>query len=143
MEITLSKIDLIRERTGLNYKEAKQLLEEANGDVVEALVNFEAEEGVLEGKRPGMNLGMKGMKNMVSDNVITPIKHFFSQGTRTQIRVRNAEGTLLEIPAFLGIAGAILAPRVTAFTTMALLMARYNLEVDTPYTGVEYENEWT
>ena len=99
MDITLSKIDLIRERTGLNYKEAKQLLEDAKGDVVEALVSFE-EEGVLEDYRPGMQMGMQGMKNMVSENVITPIKHFVSQGTKSQIRVYNAEGTLLEIPAF-------------------------------------------
>lgn len=143
MDITLTKIDMIRERTGLNYKEAKRLLEEADGDVVEALVRFEEEEGGLNRHRFGMNLNMKGMKNMVSDNVLSPLRHFFSQGTKTQIRVRNAEGTLLEIPAFLGIAGAILAPRITALTTMALLVARYSMEVDAPYVDADYENEWT
>ena len=41
MDITLEKIDEIRERTGLNYKEAKDLLEEAEGDVVQALIILE------------------------------------------------------------------------------------------------------
>ena len=141
MDITLSKIDLIRERTGLNYKEAKQLLEDAKGDVVEALVSFE-EEGVLEDYRPGMQMGMQGMKNMVSENVITPIKHFVSQGTKSQIRVYNAEGTLLEFQPF-RYSRCHFGARVTSLATRALLMARYSLEVDAPYAGGRYENEWT
>ena len=139
MDITLQKIDLVRDRTGLNYKEARELLEEANGDVVQALVIMEDEEGDLE------NVNMDGaeVKDIVSDSVLDPVKRVFRQGTKTRIRVRNSDGTLLEIPATLGIAGAIFAPRMTALSAMALLMAQYTLEVDVPEYQPDFDEDWT
>jgi len=131
MEINLQQIDLIRERTGLNYAEARELLEEANGDVVEALIILDEEdrEGEIRLGR-SFELDKERMKEMVSDNLFSPVKKVLSQGNRTRIRISNQEGTLLEIPATLGIAGALLAPRVTALSAMALLMANYSMEVD-------------
>jgi len=131
MEINLQQIDLIRERTGLNYAEARELLEEANGDVVEALVILDEEdrEGEIRLGR-GFELNRERMKEMVSDNLLSPVKKVLSQGSRTRIRISNQEGTLLEFPATLGIAGALLAPRATALSAMALLMANYSMEVD-------------
>ena len=38
MEITLEKVDQVRERTGVTYAEAKNALEVANGDVLEAII---------------------------------------------------------------------------------------------------------
>lgn len=139
MEITLQKIDLVRERTGLSYTEARELLEEANGDVVEAIIIFEGEEGNLPN-----DLEMGEAENMVSENVIGPVKRVLHKGSKTRIKVRNSDGTLLEIPATLGIAGALLAPRATALSTMALLMAQYTLEVDVPEYVPEYDNpDWS
>ena len=57
MEITLQKIDQVRERTGLSYTEARELLEEADGDVVQALIILENEEGNLD-----LDLEMDGME---------------------------------------------------------------------------------
>ncbi|HCQ90008.1 MAG TPA: ubiquitin, partial [Clostridium sp.] len=37
-EITLEKIDMLRERVNITYSEAKRVLELCNGDVLEALV---------------------------------------------------------------------------------------------------------
>ena len=37
----LEKIDVIRERLGVTYKEAKEALDRAGGDVVQALINLE------------------------------------------------------------------------------------------------------
>lgn len=147
MDITLQKIDLVRDRTGLNYKEARELLEEANGDVVQALVIMEDEQGDLDDMEMDMDMDvdmdMDEMQDIVSENVIGPVKRVFRQGTKTRIRVRNAEGTLLEIPATLGIAGAIFAPRATALSAMALLMAQYTLEVDVPEYQPDYDEGWT
>jgi NACalpha-BTF3-like transcription factor len=131
MEITLQKIDLIRERTGLNYAEARELLEEAQGDVVEALVILDDEDQETE-MEMDFDMDTGEMKEMMSENVLAPVKRVISKGNRSRIRVSNQEGTLLEIPATLGIAGALLAPRATALSAMALLMAQYTLEVDAP-----------
>ena len=41
MEITLEKIELVKDRTGVSYKEAKEALERANGTVVDAIIEIE------------------------------------------------------------------------------------------------------
>lgn len=143
MDITLQKIDLIRERTGLNYAEARELLEEANGDVVQAFVILEEEEGEDMDMDFNMDVNMAEMREMMSENVMSPVKRVIAKGNRTRIRVKNADGTLLEFPATLGIAGALWAPRATALGAMALLMAQYTLEVDVPEYMADYDTDWT
>ena len=41
MEIKLEDLDQVRERTGVSYAEAKMALEEADGNVVDAIVALE------------------------------------------------------------------------------------------------------
>ena len=41
MEITLEKIELVKDRTGVTYAEAKSALEEADGSVVDAIIAIE------------------------------------------------------------------------------------------------------
>lgn len=41
MEITLEKIELVKDRTGVSYREAKSALEEADGSVVDAIIIIE------------------------------------------------------------------------------------------------------
>ena len=41
MEITLEKIELVKDRTGVSYKEAKDALEAADGSVVDAIISIE------------------------------------------------------------------------------------------------------
>jgi translation elongation factor EF-Ts len=43
--VTLEKIDALRERVGVSYRVAKELLEKNNGDILEALIDFENEKG--------------------------------------------------------------------------------------------------
>ena len=38
MDITLEKVDQVRERTGAAYKNAKKPLEQGNGDVLEPII---------------------------------------------------------------------------------------------------------
>ena len=41
MDITLEKIELVKDRTGASYSEAKEALESANGSVVDAVIAIE------------------------------------------------------------------------------------------------------
>ena len=51
MEITLEKIELVRDRTGVTYKEAKEALEAANGNVVDAIIAIEETKTALRLRR--------------------------------------------------------------------------------------------
>ena len=47
-EITLEKLDTIRERTGLGYKEAKDLLEKSDGEIMAALIAWETDKPAVK-----------------------------------------------------------------------------------------------
>jgi NACalpha-BTF3-like transcription factor len=120
LDISLQKIDLVRERTGLSYAEARELLEEANGDVIDALVMMEDE---LEADAEERDLGL------LEGDMLAPVKNVIRQSNRTRIRVKNQNGTLMELPATLGLVGMIFAPKATVLGAAALLIANYSLEV--------------
>ena len=56
MEITLEKVDQVRERTGVSYAKAKEALEHTNGSVLDAIILLESE---MKNEN-SFNDGMKG-----------------------------------------------------------------------------------
>ena len=73
----LKKIDLLLERLGISYKEARDALEEAEGDVVQALVDLERYTAI------GMKIGGKGRE------IMAYIKEIIKQGNVTKVRLKN------------------------------------------------------
>ena len=47
MEITLEKIELVKDRTGVSYREAKEALERTDGNVVDAIILIEEDIDVI------------------------------------------------------------------------------------------------
>ena len=41
MEITLERVERLREKSGLSYEEARALLERCHGDLLDALIELE------------------------------------------------------------------------------------------------------
>ncbi|WP_425446097.1 DUF4342 domain-containing protein [Dethiothermospora halolimnae] len=118
MEITLEKIDQIRERTGVSYKEAKEVLERHNGDVLEALIELEASH-----KSFGQNISSKG------DVVLQKIKEMIKKGNVTKILVKKDGDIIMNIPVTAGALGTILAPPLAAFGLTAALVSRSTIEI--------------
>ncbi len=86
------KIDLLRERLGgISYKEARDALEEAEGDVVQALVDLEKVHRNWDEK-----LEEKGRE------IMAYIKEIIKQGNVTKVRLKKQAETVLEIPATVG-----------------------------------------
>lgn len=52
MEITLEKIELVKDRTGVSYAEAKAALEKAGGSVVDAIIMIEEEIDIVPKTKP-------------------------------------------------------------------------------------------
>lgn len=100
MEITLEKIELVKDRTGVSYKEAKEALEQAEGSVVDAIIALE--EGA-EVKRPQK-------VNEYVQNTMAKIKEFVAKGNISKITVKHNDDTILNIPLSVGIVGAVVAP---------------------------------
>lgn len=128
----LAKIDLLRERTGVGYKEAKDALDRAGGDVVQALIFIEDERVNLDD-----DLQKKGKK------IMSEVKTIIKQGNVNKIKLKKGEKTVFEFPVnigVLGIAGAAVSSTfalVAALGTVAALANNYTLEIERPGGEVE------
>lgn len=100
MEITLEKIELVKDRTGVTYKEAKEALEATDGNVVDAIIQIE--EGINQKK------GFKPSEK--SEELVSKIKEIVGKGNVRRIIVKKDDEILLNIPLNAGIVGAIVAP---------------------------------
>lgn len=118
-EITLEKIDIIRERTGAGYREAKEALEAAGGNVVEALIAMEAR------KPPGWTEEF----SVRSGEVVDKIKEIVRQGNVSKIRVKQEGKVLVEIPVTLGAIGAVFLPHLAALGALVAMVSQCTLEV--------------
>lgn len=101
MEITLEKIELVKDRAGVSYKEAKEALENAGGSVVDAIIGIEE----TIDQNEGGNVSEKG------GILIAKIKELVKKGNVSKIVIKNAQGVeLLNVPVNVGIVGAVIAP---------------------------------
>ncbi len=118
MEITLEKIDEIRERTGVSYKEAKEVLEKHNGDVLEAIIDLEESKSNWSD-----NLTNKG------EAIIESLREILRKGNVTKIVVKKDGDTIVNLPVTAGAIGAIIALPVTALGLTAAVVSKCSIEI--------------
>lgn len=120
----LEKIDILRDRMGLTYEEARHALEAAQGDVIQALANEEN-----ENEWAHLDEGMGGQ-------FWDGLKHQMSRLSQTQVKLKRQDKTVLSVSAPLGIAMAYTLWRRPGLRMLGLLGAagaalkHYELEVD-------------
>src|SRR5690554_3088802 len=128
----LEKIDLIRERLGVSYKEAKDALDQVDGDVVKALINLEQ--------------GNKRWDDKLDDTgrrITEYIKDLVKKGNVTKVRLKKGDKVVLEIPATigaLGVGGALFSTPLAIIGvvgTVAAVINNYKLEIVRPDGKVE------
>lgn len=114
MEITLEKIELVKDRTGVTYREAKEALEAADGSVVDAIINIEES---LEHTQEEPKAGFKdGLKN---NELFDKIKETANKGNMSRIVVKKGDEVLLNFPLTVSILGAVVAPWGVIFGLIA------------------------
>lgn len=123
MDITLEKIDIIRERTGLSYKESKEALEKCGGDVVETLVYLEE---AHKGEKWTENISSAGT------DIVDRIKELIKQGNITKIRVKKDGNIIMDIPVTAGAIGTVIAPQLAAIGAVVAAIAKTTVEIEKP-----------
>ncbi|MGI9950800.1 DUF4342 domain-containing protein [Moorellaceae bacterium AZ2] len=133
MSTELEKIDILRKRAGLSYREAKQALDEAGGDVVEALIRLE------EGKKEETVQALETW----GEKLLTRIKEILHKGSATKIKIKKDGKPVAEIPATagaLGVLGVLASTELAilaGISSVAALFNRYTLEIERPGGQVE------
>ncbi|MDO4552929.1 MAG: DUF4342 domain-containing protein [Bacillota bacterium] len=100
MEITLEKIELVKDRTGVSYKEAKEALEAADGSVVDAIIAIEET----------IDIKGKGKVNEQAAKIMAKVKEAVKKGNVSKLVVKKDDETVMNLPLNVGIVGTVLAP---------------------------------
>lgn len=122
MSISIEKIDELRERTGVNYTDAKEALESCNGDMLEAIVYLEKDKKAHTQKAKPIGSGL-------SDKICALLK----KGSSTRIKMYKQENIIFSISVNIAaLIGFILLPLIEVIA-IALLIAlltghRFKLE---------------
>jgi len=132
-EITLEKIDIIRDRTGATYSEAKEALEACDGNVVDALIYIEEQN-----------------KGPASENMFASKEEFFdwlrdiiNKGNVNRIRVKKGDKVLIDVPVTAGAAAmltALIWPPILAVGLVTAVVTQVTIEITKSDGTVEVIN---
>lgn len=119
MEISLKKIELVKDRTGVSYKEAKEALIKADGNVVDAIIMLEDEIDIA----PKTKAGDQALQ------IVEKIKALIKMGNVSKIVIKRGGEVILNVPVNLGIIGAVLIPWTMIISTIVALGAKCSIEL--------------
>ncbi len=118
MEITLEKIELVKDRTGVSYKEAKEALEATDGSVVDAIIAIEET----------IDVNKNAKRSAFAEDTVNRIKELVKKGNISKIAIKREDEVLLNIPVNVGIIGVVIAPWGILFA--ALVAYGYNCKIE-------------
>lgn len=135
-EITLEKIDILRERTGVTYAAAKEALEITDGEVVEALIYLE--KNTVSKKDEIFN---------TAEELIVWLKELVKKGNVNRIRIKKEDKIVFDVPVTAGIATGLIgliAPALLAIIgvgTVAAVFTDFTIEITRTDGSVEVVNK--
>jgi hypothetical protein len=135
-EITLEKIDIIKERTGVSYTDAKEALEECDGNVVNALIYIEAKQSKAS------KFNMEEMYT-TKDEFMAWVKDVLRKGNVTRVKIKKDETVVVDIPVNAGIAAGIFAliyPALIGIGVLTAVLTKVTIEITKEDGTVEVVN---
>ena len=118
MEITLEKIELVKDRTGVGYREAKEALEKTDGNVVDAIILIED------------SIDESGKESFTAAGpILDSIKEAVRKGNVNKIVVKKNDEIVLNLPVNVGIIGTVLFPWAAVAASIVALGTSCNVEL--------------
>ncbi|GAB6138324.1 DUF4342 domain-containing protein [Halanaerobaculum tunisiense] len=145
----LNKLDIIVERTGASYKEASKALQDAQGDILEAVLAIdnqatsnnrstnqeqtrqrETGEQEQDTKKQHQKKRRSNRFQVGGDQLVAKVKELLKQGNVTRIIINKEGQVLVDIPVTAGVVGVILAPYLSAVAAIAAVASQYDIKVE-------------
>ena len=142
--ITLEKVDMVRERTGVSYEKAKQALELCEGDVLEALIYIEKTEGILNDNDEFFDDDEENKTPISIEELKVWFKQIIEKGNVTRIKIKKDDNELIDIPVNAEIAAgvvAIIIPPILAAGVIAAIATKITIEITNKDGSVEIINK--
>lgn len=116
----LQKIDDILKRTNTDYSTAKKALDEANGDVLEAIILIESQ---YKNQQHAKSVSGKG------EQVLNQLKDILAKGNATKLTIKKNNEVIVNVPITAGLIGAWIAPFLSAAGITAALLTQCSVEI--------------
>lgn len=120
MDISLEKIELVKDRTGASYMQAKEALEKSKGNVVDAIILIEETVG-----KDFQNIDEKDWKE---SPVVQKMKEIIERGNVSKIIIKKGDVQILNFPLTLGVVGTVLVPWVSIIGIVAAVGTQCQIE---------------
>lgn len=142
--VTLEKVDMIRERMDVSFEKAKEALEVCKGDVLESLIYLEKAKELLDVNQSFEDA--EGDKSAISiEELKNWIKQIIEKGNVTRIKIKKDDAELIDIPVNAGIAAgvvAIIIPPILAAGVIAAIATQITIEITKEDGSVEVVNKY-
>ena len=142
--ITLEKVDMVRERTRVSYEKAKQALELCEGDVLEALIYIEKTEGILNDNNESFDDDEENKTQISIEELKIWFKQIIEKGNIARIKIKKDDIEIIDIPVNAGIAAgvvAIIIPPILAAGIIAAIATKITIEITNEDGSVEIINK--
>lgn len=126
----LEKVDIIRNRFGISYREAYDVLERSQGNVVQACMQLEGPpkaSGLLDRVSDRVE---QEVINVTGQDLFSKIQEIVRLGQSSRIAVRHNGRTVFTIPTAVGAIGALFFPYVTVAAAAIAVTAQYEIVLD-------------
>ncbi|CCQ97373.1 Ubiquitin-associated-domain-containing protein [[Clostridium] ultunense Esp] len=118
MDISLEKVDMVVDRTGVTFAEAKEALEKTDGDVVDAIV-------LIEKNRTSWSDDMADRGQQMIDKV----KEILRKGNVTKITVKKDGEVLMNIPITAAALGSLISAPLALIGLGSAIISKCTIEV--------------
>ncbi len=143
-KVTLEKVDIVRERTGVSYEKAKEALEVCEGDVLEALIYIEKTQGILNDNNESSKEQEENKTSISIEELKAWFRQMIEKGNVTRIKIKKDDTELIDIPVNAGIAAgvvAIIIPPILAAGVIAAIATQITIEITKEDGSVEIINK--
>ena len=120
MEITLENIELVKDRTGCTYAEAKAALEASDGSVVDAIIAMEERSNAEHDKVDGGSLK--------DSPIFAKMKEIVEKGNISRILISKDGKNIVNFPVTVGVIGTVLVPWGAVLGMVAAMGAHCSID---------------
>lgn len=120
MDITLEKIELVKDRTGCTYAEGKAALEAADGSVVDAIIAIEERSNADNDRIDGASLK--------DSPVFAKMKEIVDKGNISRILISRNDKKVVSFPVTVGVIGTVLVPWGAVLGMVAAMGAQCSID---------------
>jgi hypothetical protein len=120
MEINLEQIELVKDRTGCTYAEAKEALEQHEGSVVDAIIALEEKTNKDHDRITG--------ESLKDSPIFLKMKEIVDKGNVSRIVVSKGDKTVVNFPVTAGVIGTLLVPWGAILGIVAAMGAQCSID---------------